>query len=68
MGKILILAGAGLLVIGLILHYAPWMLNWFGRLPGDIRIETENGKVFIPITSMLLVSIAITLLVNIFRR
>jgi hypothetical protein len=68
MGKILILAGAGLLVIGLILHYAPWMLNWFGRLPGDIRIETENGKVFIPITSMLLVSIVISLLVNIFRR
>ena len=68
MGKLFILAGAGLLAIGLILHYAPWMLNWFGRLPGDIRIETENGKVFIPITSMLLVSIVLTLLVNFFRR
>lgn len=46
---------------------------WFrlGRLPGDIVIERDNNKVFIPITSMILVSIAISLgfaLLRIFKR
>jgi hypothetical protein len=37
-------------------------------LPGDIRIESERGKVFIPLTSMLIVSVVVTLLINLFRR
>ncbi len=60
--------GAALLLLGLALRFAPWLLQWFGRLPGDIRIETARGKLFIPLTSMLLVSLALTLLVNLFRR
>jgi hypothetical protein len=62
------LAGALLIVIGALLHFAPWSLNWFGKLPGDIRIETEQGKLFIPITSMLIVSVVLTVLLNIFKR
>ncbi|WP_239654113.1 DUF2905 domain-containing protein [Nitrosomonas sp.] len=50
------------------MHLAPWLLNWFGKLPGDIRIESERGKVFIPITSMIIVSIVLTIIVNIFKR
>ena len=68
MARWLITAGLVLLVIGLLMHYAPGLLNWFGRLPGDIRIETERGRVYLPITSMLVVSIVLTLLVNLFRR
>lgn len=60
--------GAALLLLGLALRFAPWLLQWFGRLPGDIRIETARGKLFIPLTSMLIVSLALTLLVNLFRR
>ena len=60
--------GALLLVIGALLHFAPWSLNWFGKLPGDIRIETEQGKIYIPITSMLIISVVLTLLVNFFKR
>ena len=60
--------GALLLVIGALLHFAPWSLNWFGKLPGDIRIETEQGKIFIPITSMLIISVVLTLLLNFFKR
>jgi hypothetical protein len=67
MAKVFIIAGVLLLAIGLLLHYAPWMLNWFGNLPGDVRIESESGKVFIPITSMIIVSIVVTILVNLFR-
>jgi len=52
-GKLLATIGVILLVIGLIINYAPWLISWFGKLPGDIRIEDENKRVFIPITSML---------------
>jgi len=68
MARWLMLAGALLIVIGALLHFAPWSLNWFGKLPGDIRIETEQGKLFIPITSMLIVSVVLTVLLNIFKR
>lgn len=68
MAKWLMLVGAVLLVAGAALHYAPWLLNWFGKLPGDIRIESERSVVFIPITSMLLLSLALTLLLNVLRR
>lgn len=49
---------------GLILWKAPWLLDWFGRLPGDIRYEGDHGRVFIPITSMIVVSLLLTLLLN----
>ena len=68
MARWLIIAGVVLLAIGVILQYAPWMLNWFGRLPGDILIETGRSKVFIPITSMIVVSLIITLIINLFKR
>jgi hypothetical protein len=68
MGRWLIIAGIAIVVIGVILQFAPWLLNWFGRLPGDIRIDSERFKVFIPITSMILISVIITLLVNLFKR
>jgi hypothetical protein len=69
MAKILIIAGSLLLIIGLVLAWAPWLLSWFGRLPGDIRIERDNGVFFFPVTSMLLVSVVLSLLLALlFRR
>ena len=68
MARWIMLLGAVLLVIGAILNFAPWLLNWFGKLPGDIRIESEHGRIFIPITSMLIVSLVITLLLNLFKH
>lgn len=68
MGKWLIYAGVLLIVIGAMTMYAPWAVNWFGKLPGDIRIETDNGRVFIPITSMVVVSLVLTVVVNLLRR
>jgi hypothetical protein len=67
-GKLLILIGMASILIGLLISYAPWLFNWFGKLPGDIRIENKNSFIFIPITSMLLVSIVISLLINLFWR
>jgi len=68
MGGWLIIAGIILIMIGLLLHYAPGALSWFGRLPGDIRIETERTRVYIPITSMILVSLVLSLLIRLFRN
>lgn len=67
-GKFFIVLGAILVLIGLMLTYAPGLLNWFGRLPGDIRIQDEHKFIFIPITSMIIVSILLTLIINLFFR
>ena len=68
MARWLIVAGLLLAGIGVLLHYAPGAFSWFGRLPGDIRLGSDRGRVFIPLTSMLIVSLVLTLLINLFRR
>ncbi|MGR9098950.1 MAG: DUF2905 domain-containing protein [Gammaproteobacteria bacterium] len=67
-GKLLIVIGLIIALVGLALSYAPWLVNWFGRLPGDIRVERENGVFFFPITSMIVISLLLTLIVNLFFR
>jgi len=68
MGKGMILLGILLVVLGLIILYAPWLLSWFGKLPGDINVKSEHGGVFIPITSMIIVSVVATLVLNLLGR
>ena len=67
-GKILIIAGLVLLVAGLIVYFAGNKLGWLGHLPGDIRIERENFKLYIPITTMLLISIVLSLIIYLIRK
>jgi len=67
-GKVLIYAGLFLLLLGLILLYFPKLFAWFGHLPGDIRIERDGLRVYIPIASSLLLSLILTLLLNLLRR
>ncbi len=62
------IAGALLLAVGAAMLYAPWLVNWFGKLPGDIRYESGNTRVYIPIVSMLLISIVVSLIFALFRR
>lgn len=65
-GKWLVVAGVVLVVIGLIAQTGA--LGWFGRLPGDIRIERPNSSFYFPIVSMLVVSVVLSLLLQFFRR
>jgi hypothetical protein len=65
-GLLIVAVGVGLVVIGLLAWSGA--LSWFGRLPGDIRVERENARLYVPITSMLLVSVAISLVAAIVRR
>lgn len=68
MAKWLMIIGGLILLFGAALQFAPWLVNWFGRLPGDIRYESGDNRVYIPITSMIVVSLVLTILVNLFRR
>ncbi|MFZ0467406.1 MAG: DUF2905 domain-containing protein [Thiogranum sp.] len=68
MAKALVILGILLVVVGLLLGYAPWLFGWFGKLPGDIRIERHNGVFFLPLTSMLVVSIVLSVILSLFFR
>lgn len=57
--------GVGLIVAGLLVWSGG--LSWFGRLPGDVRWEGDHSRVYLPIVSMILVSVALSVLAWIFR-
>lgn len=58
--------GIGLVILGLLVWSGA--LGWFGRLPGDIRIERDSVRVYIPLVSMLIVSVALSALLYLIRR
>jgi uncharacterized membrane protein YidH (DUF202 family) len=64
-GLLIVVGGVFIVVVGLLIYFGG--LSWFGRLPGDIRYESGNVRVYIPIVSMLLVSVALTLLIRLLR-
>ena len=68
MAKWIMVAGVALFMVGALLQFAPWALAWFGRLPGDIRIETERGVYFVPVTSRVIISVGLTIIINLLRR
>ena len=65
-GWIAILIGILFVVGGLLIWTGAFA--WFGRLPGDIRIEGENVRIYIPFTSMILLSILLSLLLGLINR
>ncbi len=65
-GNLLIYLGIGLIVAGTAYRYG--LLDWFGNLPGDITYKGEHTFVFIPITSMLLVSILFSIVMWLLNR
>lgn len=66
-GKLLVLIGLGLAVIGGVIWLAG-KVPWIGRLPGDIRIERENFKFYFPLTTCLLISAIITVVFWLLRK
>lgn len=66
LGQLIIALGLILIVVGLV-AVRGW-LGWFGHLPGDVRIERENMRVYVPIVSMLLISILFSVLSYVIRR
>lgn len=66
LGTWLILGGILLVVVG-VLANSGW-LSWVGRLPGDIRIERDNVRFYFPIVSMVVISVAVSLVFYFFGR
>ena len=70
LGPLLVAAGILIVLIGIL----AWSggLSWFGRLPGDIRIDNGNVRIYFPVVSMLLISVVASLLLTVaqylFRR
>lgn len=67
-GTLIMWLGVTLVVVGAAVRWAPWAFSWFGNLPGDIRHTGERTTVFIPITSMLLVSLIASAILALVRR
>jgi DUF2905 family protein len=65
-GPVLVALGVGFVVLGLLVWSGA--LGWFGRLPGDIRIERESLRVYIPLVSMLIASVVLSALLYLIRR
>ena len=67
LGRMLMILGGIILVMGLALTLAP-QLPWLGRLPGDIYVKGERFTFAFPIVTCLVVSVVLTLLMNLFFR
>lgn len=67
-GLYLLFFGVLAVVAGIIIYFFHDKLNWIGRLPGDIRIERDNFRVYIPMTTMLLFSGVISLILYLIRK
>ena len=67
-GRILLILGAVILITGAVLLVGGRLFPWLGNLPGDIRYESENFKLYIPITTMIVISVVGTIVLNILIR
>jgi len=65
-GLFVIMLGIAVIAVGLLIYTGA--LSWFGRLPGDIRWGNDRARVYIPITSMLIVSLVLSLIMYVLRR
>ena len=66
-GRLLIVAGALIVIAGVILTIGG-RIPFLGRLPGDISFRSGNVQVFIPLGTGLLLSVVLTLVLNLFFR
>jgi uncharacterized membrane protein YidH (DUF202 family) len=66
LGLWVVVGGVCLILIGVLIYSGGF--NWFGKLPGDIRYESDRTAVYIPLVSMLIVSLALSLIFYILRK
>jgi uncharacterized membrane protein YidH (DUF202 family) len=65
-GQFVVIGGLCLIVVGILIYSGG--LNWFGRLPGDIRYQSDRVQVYIPIVSMLVISLALSIIFYLIRK
>ena len=64
-GLIVVAFGVVAVLVGVLI--AAGALSWFGRLPGDLHWESGNTRVYVPITTMLIVSVAVSVALYVVR-
>jgi cytochrome c biogenesis factor len=67
-GRLLMAAGAILLAAGALLYVLGTIFPMLGKLPGDIAVTKKNVTVFFPLTTMIIVSVVLTLILNLIAR
>lgn len=65
-GKLMVLVGLIVMMVGLLVWSG--VLNWFGRLPGDVRVEKPGLRLYVPWVSLVVVSAGFNLLIFLVRR
>jgi hypothetical protein len=63
LGRVLLLIGGGIVLLGLILVIGG-RIPWLGHLPGDISVRRDNVSFFFPFATFLLLSVMLTVVVN----
>jgi hypothetical protein len=68
LGRLLIIIGLVITLVGVLILFAVRYFPWLGNLPGDIRYESKNVRLYFPLATMLLVSLLGSILLNIIIR
>jgi hypothetical protein len=68
LGRLLLIIGGGIVLVGLLLMLGGRFFPWLGHLPGDIRYQGKNVSCFFPLVTSILLSIILTLLLNLIIR
>lgn len=66
-GRVLVIFGVVIVVAGLVFMFAD-RIPFVGRLPGDIVVRRKNFVVYFPLVTMLIISILLTIILNLFTR
>lgn len=67
LGRMLVILGAVIVAVGLVMMFAD-RIPFLGRLPGDIVIRRRNSTFYFPVVTMLVISVLLSLLLNLFSR
>lgn len=62
---LLLIIAAVVAVIGLVIYFAGASFSWFGKLPGDLKIEGENFSFYFPMTTMIILSLILTVILRV---
>ena len=67
-GKYIILIGIIIIMTGIVVYFFHDFFRWFGRLPGDIRVEKKNFSFYFPVVTMIIISVVATILFNVIKK
>ena len=67
-GKYILIVGIVIVITGILVYFFHDNLKWIGKLPGDIRVERQNFRFYFPLATMIVLSVLVTIIINIFKR